>query len=303
MGQTALITGASSGIGSACSEALAERGFRVCLLARREPMLTALCEKINARHRGQIAMHVAGDVTDPDVRQAAVDRVVDQWQQLDVLVNCAGRALAGAVEEVDLDDLRRQFEVNTFSALGMMQLCGRVMRGRGSGRIINMSSISGRVAFPVLGAYAASKFAMEALSDAARVEYRPWGIKVCLVEPGAIATDIWQNSCDDLAGAQGDWASSPFVEFYQAELKHAEEMIKGNAPGPEVVARAVVRAATARRPKARYFVTMDSKVLNLLAHWPARLRDWAISRLYGISRKYPPATSTGEAKSPDKPPQ
>ena len=298
-----MITGASSGIGSACSEALAERGFRVCLLARREQMLTALCERINSRHGGQVAMVVAGDVTDPDVRQAAVDRVVDHWQRLDILVNCAGRALAGAVEDVDLDEMRRQFEVNTFAALGMMQLCGRVMRARGSGRIINMSSISGRVAFPVLGAYAASKFAMEAISDAARIEYRPWGIKVCLIEPGAIATEIWQNSCDDLAGSHPEWASSPFAEFYQAELKHAGEMIKGTAPCPEVVARAVVRAATARRPKARYLVTIDSKVLNLLVHCPARLRDWAVTRLYGISRKRPGAPATGEAKSPDKDPQ
>lgn len=282
MATTALITGASSGIGAACAEALADKGLHLCLTARREDRLQALCRKVNNRYGADVAFYVVGDVTDDAARRAALDEAMSRWGRLDVLVNNAGLALPGAVEDVDLDQVRHQFEVNTFASLGWMQLVGPVMREQRQGRIINMSSVSGRMSLPSLGAYAASKFALEAFSDAARVEYRPWGISVSLIEPGAIATEIWGKShCHAEAHAPA-WESSPFAPIYDIQRQHAEKLMDGDGPGPEIVARAVCHAATAKRPKTRYRMPTDARILNVFTHLPTWLRDWAVLRLYGI---------------------
>jgi len=282
MANTVLITGASSGIGAACAESLADKGFHLCLTARREDRLAALCGKINDRCGDGVAFHVVGDVTDDAARRAVLAEAMSQWGRLDVLVNNAGLALAGAVEDLDLDQVRRQFEVNTFASLAWMQLVGPVMREQRRGRIINMSSVSGRISLPALGGYAASKFAVEAFSDAARVEYRPWGISISLIEPGAISTEIWQKSRDQADAHASHWESSPFAPIYDNQRKHAERLMSGEGPSPRIVARAVCHAATARRPKTRYRMPADTRIVNVLTHLPTRLRDWAVMRLFGI---------------------
>ncbi|MCD4699865.1 MAG: SDR family NAD(P)-dependent oxidoreductase [Phycisphaerae bacterium] len=258
---------------------MANRGFRVCLTARRKYRLEEITSKINATYGADRAIYFAGDVTDHDVRTETFQLAMSRWGQLGVLVNNAGAALPGAVEEVGLDEVRREFEVNTFASLAWMHLVGPIMRKQGKGRIINISSISGRIAFPVLGVYAATKFALEALSDSARVEYEPWGVKVILIEPGSIVTEIWEKSHKHALALRPDWQSSPFRSLYESEHRHAQELMNGHGPSPTTIAKAVCNAATAKHPKARYCLPLDARIATLLSHFPTRFRDWIIRRM------------------------
>lgn len=228
------------------------------------------------------AVFVAGDVTVAEDRQRALALTMERWGRVDVLVNNAGYAVPGAIEELDLEAVRAEFEVNTFAYLAWMQLVGPVMRKQGAGRIINIGSISGLVAFPGLGAYAASKFAIEAISDAARIEYMPWGVRVILVEPGPMATDIWERAHDLARSLRGDWTASPFRRLYEIHDKHARELMDGQGPSPAVVARAVCKAATATRPRPRYCLPLETRVVRLLAYLPTAWRDRAIRAFMGL---------------------
>jgi len=277
MTRTALITGASSGIGATCAVALAAKGFRVFLMARRRQPLEHAAETINAAHSAcDRAAWFAGDVTDASARQAAVQAMMDRWGRIDVLVNNAGYALPGVCEEVSLENVRDQFEVNTFAALAMMQRVGPQMRRQGHGRIINMSSISGRLSFPSLGMYAASKHALEAISDAARQEFRPWNIQVVLIEPNEIATDIWLRSRDLIRAEPERLRQSPFAPFYARQARWIDRVLKSGAASTDAVARAVCRAATARRPRARYCLPAKARVRMLMIYLPASWQDWLI---------------------------
>jgi short-subunit dehydrogenase len=278
--RTAIVTGASSGIGAACAAALAAEGFHVCLTARREDALQRLAADIDQRHGPGTAIVAPGDVTSAEERQRVLQAVLDRWQRVDVLVNNAGMVAPGVVEEADLDLFRRELEVNVVAALAWMQQVGPVMRRQGSGRIINMSSISGRVAFPCTGAYAASKFALEALSDAARVEYAGTGVRVILVEPGSIVTEIWDRARQAAEESLPPWDSSPFRALYEAQYRHTEQMVRGEGPGPGIVVKAVCKAATAKRPRTRYCIPWSARVGALLARLPTPLRDWCIRRLF-----------------------
>ena len=269
----AVITGASSGIGAACAVALAERGFRLCLTARRGERLERLSAQLNRRHGPDTSVFHAGDVTDEATRRQTLALALSRWRGIDVLVNNAGMALAGTVEEVDLEVVRRQFEVNTFAQIAWMQLVGPLMRRARRGRIINISSISGLLAFPGLGMYAASKAAVEAASDAARVEYQPWGVHVILIEPGSVSTEIWENGQELLERLHPGWRGSPFREIYHAQRRRVERFILGGGRSPGVIAKAVCRAATARRPRARYCVPWDARIIRILSLLPPALRD------------------------------
>ena len=282
--QTALVTGASSGIGRACAIGLADKGLAVCLTARRKERLEEVAAQIAAKHGADRAVCIPGDVTDAKARRELLDRLMARWGRLDVLVNSAGAALPGAVEDADLDAVARQFELNTLSPLAWMQLVGPVMRSQRAGRIINISSISGRVAIPGLGLYAASKFALEALSDAARLEYRPWGVHVALIEPGAIVTEIWQRSQELADELIPNWKASPFSELYEAQRKHAEDLQDGAGPSPQIVVKAVCHAALARRPKPRYCMPATTRILALLSDLlPTTWRDRLLRRLLKLN--------------------
>lgn len=279
MTRTALVTGASSGIGAACAEALAEKGFSMFLMARRKQRLEQVAEKINtAQDDSGRAICFAGDVTDAAARQEAAQAMMERWGHIDVLVNNAGYALPGVCEEVSLDEVRAQFEVNFVAALAMMQLVGPQMRRQQYGRIINMSSISGRLSFPSLGMYAASKHALEAISDSARHEYRPWNVKVSLIEPSEVASEIWQTSKDLVQDKREQMKRSSFAPFYARQAKYVDRVMAGGAASPEVVARAVCHAATAKRPKARYCIPMKTRVRMVMTYLPASWQDWLIRR-------------------------
>lgn len=245
------------------------------LMARRKDLLESLAGKINKQAgREDQAVVLCGDVTNGDDREKAVEAVLEQAGQVDVLVNNAGFALGGVIEDLDLQKLRDELEVNTVAPLAMMQLVGPLMRKQRAGRIINMSSISGVMAVPGLGGYAASKFALEALSDAARREYHQWGVKVILIQPGGIATDIWKDSHQELSQRREESTGSDFETFYKTQQERfLNELMEGNAPGAEIVARAVCHAATADKPKCRYCMPRQSRLRKFVAHWPTSWQD------------------------------
>jgi NAD(P)-dependent dehydrogenase (short-subunit alcohol dehydrogenase family) len=249
-----VVTGASSGIGQATAARLARSGWRVLAGVRRAGEAPGGTEEVLL------------DVTDPPMLE--LDR-------LDGLVNNAGIAVAGPLEFLSPDELRRQLEVNVVGQLQMTQLLLPALRAA-RGRIVNVGSISGRSSLPFLGAYAMSKFALEAMSDALRVELRPWGIQVAIVEPGTIKTPMWTRERPDPPAAALKLYGDRLAAFRAFALKRSAS----GAPA-EAVAKVVEAALTAGRPKARYLVGRDARIRAGVERLPDRLRDRVYQRVLG----------------------
>ncbi|MCQ6553531.1 oxidoreductase [Streptomyces sp. C10-9-1] len=247
--KVALVTGASSGIGEAAALRLAARGFTVYGAARRVDRMAPLAAR---------GVHVlAMDVTDDASLRAGVDRIAAEAGGVDVLVNNAGYGSYGAVEDVPLDEARRQFEVNVFGAARLTQLVLPGMRARRSGRVVNISSMGGRLAMPFGGWYHATKFALEGLSDSLRAEVAPFGIDVVVIEPGGIRTEWGGIAADGLRAASGEGAYARGASA-MADVLAGEAGPRRSSP-PSVIAEAVAKAATARRPRTRYAVGFGAK--------------------------------------------
>jgi NAD(P)-dependent dehydrogenase (short-subunit alcohol dehydrogenase family) len=273
--RSVLITGCSTGIGRATARHLAARGFRVWASARRPDSIADLAED------GCRLLRI--DVCDEPSMRDAVEAVTAAEGAVDVLVNNAGFGLEGAVEELPLAEVRREFETNLFGPLRLLQLVLPGMRSRGWGRIVNVSSVGGRVTTPGSGAYHASKYALEALSDVLRFEVGGFGIDVVVVEPGAIATRWVETAVDGLRAHRDP--KSPYATLDRAvarRLRGAHEGLLGLAAGrPEAVARVVERAIAAPRPRTRYAVPPLAKLFVAAHHWlPDRLWDAFLRRLY-----------------------
>lgn len=279
MSRVAIVTGASAGIGAATSRLLHELGFHVYAVARRLDRMAPL---------GALGIHtVRADVTDEADLVALVDRVVTGSGRIDVLVNNAGYGSFGALEDVPLDEARRQFEVNVFGAARLCQLVLPHLRAQGSGRIINVSSIGARMYQPLGGWYHSTKYALEGLSDCLRVELKPHGIDVVMIQPGGIDTEFPRVAGERLLAASGDGAYAGYARRYAASLTSQARGISS----PSVVARAIGRAATARRPRARYAVGRGARAA-LLARW--LLPDRAYDRvLVGVFTAIADATARG----------
>ncbi|GAB2987913.1 oxidoreductase [Nocardioides montaniterrae] len=247
--KTVLITGCSSGIGAATAARLKKSGWDVWASARKPENLTDLA--------AQGCRTVALDVNDEASMQAAVATVLEGSGRIDALVNNAGYSQSGALESVDVADVRRQFETNVFGLIRLTQLVLPHLREQGSGRIVNIGSMGGKLTFPGGGAYHASKYAVEALSDALRFEVAGFGVQVVLVEPGLITTEFDAKVEAGMAGlTEGD---GPYARFNRAVLKSTKEayagpMAKLGGP-PEAVAKVIERALTKKHPKPRYTVT------------------------------------------------
>jgi NAD(P)-dependent dehydrogenase (short-subunit alcohol dehydrogenase family) len=271
-----LVTGAGRGIGRAITLRLAADGWDVYAGVRKAADGEALK---TAAAAGRITPVVL-DISAADDLAALATTLPDR---LDALVNNAGVVVGGPIEALALDDLRRQLEVNVTAQVAVTQaLLPRLRASRG--RVVFVSSVSGRVSTPFSGAYNASKFALEAIADSLRVELRPWKIAVSLVEPGAIDTDIWRGALD--MADETEAAMDPEVrELYAAQVKGLRKTIartQRQAITPEKVAGAVHSALTAARPRARYVVGMDARVqLALKTALPTRALDLAIARLTG----------------------
>jgi NADP-dependent 3-hydroxy acid dehydrogenase YdfG len=249
-----LITGCSSGIGHATAERLAADGWKVYATARRPESIEDLAAK---------GCHtLALDVTDEASMQAAVDAVTESEGAVGVLVNNAGYSQSGAVETVELDQVRRQFETNVFGLVRMCQLVLPGMREQRYGKLVNISSMGGRLVFPGGGFYHGTKYAVEALSDALRFEVRGFGIDVILIEPGLITTNFGDAAVATVTHDQDD---GPYAHFNRSVAKLTENAYNGPmaklGAGPEAVASTIAKAISAKRPKARYPVTASAHVL------------------------------------------
>jgi NAD(P)-dependent dehydrogenase (short-subunit alcohol dehydrogenase family) len=279
-----VITGASTGIGRAAALHLDSQGFRVFAGVRRAEDGEAL------RRDGSVRIEpLLLDVTDASAIAAAakqVDAAVGD-AGLAGLVNNAGIGIGAPIEFVDLDELRRQLEVNVVAVVAVTQAFLPAIR-RARGRIVNVGSIGGRISQPIVAPYNASKFALEAISESERMELAPWDIEVSLVEPGAIATAIWDKTrsyADTLLPQLPPRAHELYGDGLRAALAAVETQSRAAIP-PDAVARAIHDALTAPRPKARYLVGTDAKIQALLVRFlPDRLRDALIVRFMKYPRR------------------
>ena len=258
-----LITGASSGIGFDAAQTLARQGHTVYAAARRVEKMEPL------QIDGVKVMRM--DVTDSASMAEGVKTVLDAEGRIDVLVNNAGYGYFGAVENVTMEEARRQVEVNVFGLAELCKLVLPVMRKQGSGRIINTSSIAGKMVLPFGAWYHVSKFSVEALSDALRMEMRPFGVDVVLIEPGGIKTDWGIIAAKHLA------ESSKGTAYEEDALREAKLIHKGYSgnylSAPKVVTRAISRAVNSQRPRARYRIGSGAFIMVFL-HTVLPTRWW-----------------------------
>lgn len=273
-----LITGCSSGIGRASAERLAGAGWTVYATARRPESIAEL------ESRG--CRTLALDVTDEASMSAAVAEVEREHGAVGALVNNAGYSQSGAIEEVPIDDVRRQFETNVFGLARMCQLVLPGMRRAGEGRIVNISSMGGKLTFPGGGYYHATKHAVEAISDALRFEVKGFGVQVVCVEPGLIRSGFSETAVASVNAPE----DSPYAKFNHVVAKQTAEAYHGPmgrlGGDPGSVAKVIEKALTAGRPRPRYTVTASAKLMmGQHALMSDRLWDRAMSTQFPVPGK------------------
>ncbi|HEY4118185.1 MAG TPA: SDR family NAD(P)-dependent oxidoreductase [Byssovorax sp.] len=278
-----LITGATSGIGRHAALHLSHRGHRVIATGRNERALAEIAAE--ARSSGDALETLRLDVTDQasiDAARAAVDEMTSGYG-VDVLVNNAGYGALGPTEMISDADLRAQYDTNVFGLMAMTRAFVPAMRERGAGRIVNVSSLGGRYTLPLFGVYNSTKFAIESLSDALRMELRAFGVYVSLIEPGVIRTGFTDRSI--VEASKVDTPDSP----YAAVLARSEELRKMSdmtAVGPACISRAIERAATQRSPRARYVAPLRSELMvGFLRALPTAWADFIMRNLTGLTAK------------------
>jgi NAD(P)-dependent dehydrogenase (short-subunit alcohol dehydrogenase family) len=274
----AVVTGASTGIGRAAARALNARGWHVLGGVRSD----AAAAELEAEGIEPVTL----DVTDPAQVSAVAERVAADGASLGALVNNAGIAVNAPVESLPMEEWRRQFEVNFFGQVAVTQALLPALL-RSGGRIVNVSSIGGRVAGPTFGAYAGAKFALEGMSDALRREVGRLGVRVIVVEPGAVATPIWGKGIDTAQGLMNGMTAEVrdrYGKLIEAMLGQGRDAER-NGIDPAEAGKVIADAIEARRPRARYPVGRDARVMSRLARvMPDRVIDWLIARSLGLSR-------------------
>lgn len=284
--KTALVTGGTDGLGRATAILLAQEGFRV-FAAGRDAQKRAALEQFAEEHELPLQT-LELDVTDDASAARAVGEAERRTGGVDVLVNNAGIAIAAVMEEITLTDLRKQFETNVIAPVRMAQLVLPGMRERRRGRIINMSSIAGKVAHPLMGPYSGSKHALEAVSDAMRLELAQFGIQVVLIEPGFIPTNINQASAGLSAMYMQNAGTSAYARTYSGFLEMWKKVVNRSRSKPEDCARVILHAICADSPKARYLVTREAKI-SAAMKWllSDRRMDRITLRMLGMHRDAP----------------
>jgi len=280
---TVLITGGTNGLGRASAILLAQQGYRVFAAGR----------NLERRARLEAYAHQAGlpietvelDVCDDASVERALDEVRAKAGPLDALVNAAGIAIVAPMEEIRMEDLRKQFETNFFSAVRVAQHVLPEMRRRRRGRILNMSSIAGKVALPLFGPYSGSKFALEGMTDALRLEVYPFGIYVVLIEPGYIPTGMENTSLELSATYAAGADTSPYAAVYHG-FRSAWKKSTTKAPyTPEDCARVVLRALRETPPRPRYTVTRPALLTSILRRFLTdRALDRRLIRTFGLEQ-------------------
>lgn len=279
-GKTVLITGATTGIGKHAALYLAERGFHVIASGRKADLLAGLA--LDAAARGWKIDTLRLDVTDAASIAEATRKALELTggRGIDALVNNAGYGQPGPLEEVSDADLRRQFETNVFGLMAMTRAFLPQLKAN-RGRLVNVSSVGGRVTFPMFGAYHASKYAVEALSDALRNELAPFGVGVAIVEPGPIKTEFGDRAVASVRTLAD--AASPYAPIY-ARVDEIKAFTDKQEASPVVVSRAIEKAITSRRPRPRYVVPFTSQLMVLFARiLPASWLDLLVRQIGGLT--------------------
>lgn len=264
--KVAVVTGASSGIGLLTSVELARRRFRV-IATMRSPSKRAKLDQAAARAGLSDQIDVSRlDVTEFDSHSAFISSVVSKYGRIDVLVNNAGFSMAGFAEDCSLDELREQFETNFFGAVSMTKTVLPVMRQQRAGHIIQVTSIAGRCAHPVLSSYSASKFALEGWSESLRIEMKPVGINVVIIEPGSFETEIWETNVHVAKRAfekdsPNHERSLRFRDYVRKNVQKRDAI---------VVAQLIASVALDPKPRLRYVIGPDAKMMT----WVSRLIPW-----------------------------
>jgi NAD(P)-dependent dehydrogenase (short-subunit alcohol dehydrogenase family) len=278
---TILVTGATSGIGRHAALHLAALGHRVFASGRNDAAL----ESLRSAAAGTALETLKLDVTDARSIAAALETISARTggHGLDVLVNNAGFGVLGPTELISDEDMRAQYETNVFGLMAVTRAFVPAMRARGRGRIINVSSLGGLHTLPLFGVYSSTKYAVESLSDALRVELAPFGVQVVLVEPGAIHSNFTDRSLD--GGAKYRRADSPYAPVLE-RADALRKMGERTMVGPLTVSRAIARAATARRPRARYVAPrMAGLFVAFVRLLPARWADGMARLAFGFTRR------------------
>ena len=277
--QIILVTGATTGIGKHAVLHLAQKGHRVIATGRNAQALAALKDEARDLPVETVRLDVTSQAS-IDAAKAEVDRMTSGYG-VDVLVNNAGYGAAAPLVESPDAEVRAQYETNVFGLLAVTRAFVPAMMERQSGRVINVSSVGGRVTMPLFGAYNSTKYAVESLSDALRLELQPFGISVSLVEPGPIKTEFSNRSVRDVSQYQ-DTSSRYATVFAKAdEIKKKADAMSAD---PIVVSRAIEKAAVGSRPRPRYVAPFSSAVgLFFMSMMPTRALDWVMRRMTGLS--------------------
>ncbi|HEY3801185.1 MAG TPA: SDR family oxidoreductase [Kofleriaceae bacterium] len=274
-----LVTGATAGIGRMTALHLAKRGHHVIATGRKLPELAALKAEAGSLELDTLAL----DVTSPASIAAAVNAVdaLTNGRGLDALVNNAGFGVLGPTSEIGDSEMRRQYETNVFGLMNVTRAFLPKMIERRTGRVVNVSSVGGRITLPYFGVYNSTKYAVEALSDALRYELRPFGIDVSLIEPGIIRTNFEATAVSGL----GQFKTTPFavaVEKYEEMSKFANRF----ASDPIVIAKAIAKAVGARRPRARYVAPFSNHMIFVMSSLlPTRVWDWTMRKVGFLNKK------------------
>lgn len=281
--QVVLITGASTGIGAALAQILAQRfmGIRLVLAARSAEKLetvATLCRKA-----GALVLAVPTDLQKIEQVEALATAAIAHFGRVDALVNNAGYGQMGPVELIPHQAAKRQFEVNVLGPLALIRALVPMMRDAGGGRIINISSLGGRLAFPFGGLYSSSKFALEGLSDALRMELAPFNIKVSVVEPGPVNTDFFVVAAQAVEDSVATPENTPYRAAFE-KLKELEKQTSSRSWSSDRVAEVIVQALLHRHPRSRYIAATGGKFLLFLMTkvLPTKVVDAFWQRFYGI---------------------
>lgn len=271
-GDVVIVTGASSGIGKATAEYLVKKGFKVYGTSRHPYK----AERIIDRESGGFFEMIQLDVCSDESVHNAIDYVYKKESAINILINCAGFGIAGSVEDTTADEAYRQFNTNFFGVLRMCRSAAPIMRNQKKGLIINISSVAGIVPIPFQSMYSASKYALESVTEALRMEIKPFGVRVSMVEPGDTKTGFTEKRQFTEGSKNGSAYSSVFEASIDTMAK--SEM---NGPKPEVVVKCIAKIINSKNPPVRITVGLEYKLIRILKGLvPARFLEFALSKLY-----------------------
>jgi len=276
---TILITGCSSGFGRVTALTLAQQGWHVFATVRKAADRESLLAEAEIRQCQDTLTTFICDVTQQEQVMALVHEITKSTPRLDALVNNAGTTYAGPLELLSLDDVRAQFEVNVIAQLGVIQAMLPLLKAA-KGTIINVSSVSGRIATPVTGAYSASKFAIEAISDTLRLELAPFGIHVVIIEPGSSPTGIWKTSMERARATLDTHRNGPYARLLDKGEKMGQHSSNTGFP-PSLFAETVIKVLASKHPRARYPIPRAATIqIALRTLLPERVWDYLMRRMF-----------------------